>query len=341
MNDFLRLLWSGKQDCEPLYKVGPYPRTCYILHYVLRGRGRIQAYGQETQVGAGQMFAIWKGENLSYIADGSDPWTYVWADFDGSAADGLLALTGFTREERVCAALPGGIFRPLFENMRALNTGGRSERCAALLGLFSALINAFPAGEERGSGISARVAEAMRAGFTDSSLRIDALARAAGVSRSHLYRLFRSEYGVSPKAYLRDLRLTLARRLLCEHAMSVAEVAYACTRCPSPKSPMPAATPTLSTSPPSSSANTASPRAPSHASPRTEAADPVPAPTRGLTPSSAAYAPPAGLRPPRAFLLPPFFLLSRRFLTCFLSARKISAKRQNRGAPAGASLFSL
>ena len=68
----------------------------------------------------------------------------------------------------------------------------------------------------------------MRAGFTDSSLRIDALARAAGVSRSHLYRLFRSEYGVSPKAYLRDLRLTLARRLLCEHAMSVAEVAYAC-----------------------------------------------------------------------------------------------------------------
>ena len=228
MNDFLRLLWSGKQDCEPLYKVGPYPRTCYILHYVLRGRGRIQAYGQETQVGAGQMFAIWKGENLSYIADGSDPWTYVWADFDGSAADGLLALTGFTREERVCAALPARIFRPLFENMRALNTGGRSERCAALLGLFSALINAFPAGEERGSGISARVAEAMRAGFTDSSLRIDALARAAGVSRSHLYRLFRSEYGVSPKAYLRDLRLTLARRLLCEHAMSVAEVAYAC-----------------------------------------------------------------------------------------------------------------
>ena len=46
MNDFLRLLWSGKQDCEPLYKVGPYPRTCYILHYVLRGRRRIQAYGQ-------------------------------------------------------------------------------------------------------------------------------------------------------------------------------------------------------------------------------------------------------------------------------------------------------
>jgi AraC-like DNA-binding protein len=45
-------------------------------------------------------------------------------------------------------------------------------------------------------------------------LTADDLARAAGRSRFQVYRLFREQYGLSPSAYLRQLRLRAARRAL-------------------------------------------------------------------------------------------------------------------------------
>jgi AraC-like DNA-binding protein len=54
----------------------------------------------------------------------------------------------------------------------------------------------------------------------------DELARAAGRSRFQVYRRFREQYGLSPSAYLRQLRLRAARRALAA-GRPVAEVAAA------------------------------------------------------------------------------------------------------------------
>lgn len=229
MDDFLQLIWTGRQACKPAYRVGPYPRNCCILHYILEGRGKVRAHGVEMTVKAGQMFAIWKGESLVYGADEQAPWTYVWVDFDGEAAYELLAQTGFSRTARVSPALERQIFEPLFERLHAANASRLPhEGCAALLALFSALIRAFPADRAPRLKTAERAAAMLRAGFSDPNLRIDAIAKAEHLSRSQLYRLFYGEYGVSPKSYLRTLRLSLARRLLQEHALSVAEVAASC-----------------------------------------------------------------------------------------------------------------
>jgi AraC-like DNA-binding protein len=48
----------------------------------------------------------------------------------------------------------------------------------------------------------------------DDHLSADELAQAAGLSRFQMYRLFREACGLSPSAYLRQLRLRSARRLL-------------------------------------------------------------------------------------------------------------------------------
>ncbi|MBN8526408.1 MAG: helix-turn-helix transcriptional regulator [Planctomycetes bacterium] len=54
------------------------------------------------------------------------------------------------------------------------------------------------------------------------------LARAAGVSVSHLAELFRTHLGCPPLRWQRRRRLELARRLLAGQSMPVAEVARAC-----------------------------------------------------------------------------------------------------------------
>lgn len=42
MNTFLNLFWTGEQECDPNYKVGPWLRDKYILHYILDGQGLIE-----------------------------------------------------------------------------------------------------------------------------------------------------------------------------------------------------------------------------------------------------------------------------------------------------------
>lgn len=58
-------------------------------------------------------------------------------------------------------------------------------------------------------------------------LAMDALAAAAGYSRRHIERLFKSALGVTPAGYYRKLRLDHARNLLSSTDMSLSEIAVA------------------------------------------------------------------------------------------------------------------
>jgi len=48
-----------------------------------------------------------------------------------------------------------------------------------------------------------------------------------GISREHFSRAFKERYGVSPAAFLRQLRLTHANQLLQSHHLSIHDVAAA------------------------------------------------------------------------------------------------------------------
>jgi transcriptional regulator GlxA family with amidase domain len=62
----------------------------------------------------------------------------------------------------------------------------------------------------------------------DRPLTIEAVAQACGGSVRSVYSSFRQESGMSPMAYLRDVRLTHARQLLQEDQGSVIDVALRC-----------------------------------------------------------------------------------------------------------------
>ncbi|MBN1672826.1 MAG: helix-turn-helix transcriptional regulator [Kiritimatiellae bacterium] len=103
---------------------------------------------------------------------------------------------------------------------------------AALLELFATALEHM-AGPERSTGplYSAAVGEALRFiqhSWSDSTLSLPDVARAAGLSAHHFGRVFRREVGASPMQYLRDLRLERARRLLRHSDLRIGEVAREC-----------------------------------------------------------------------------------------------------------------
>jgi AraC-like DNA-binding protein len=84
-----------------------------------------------------------------------------------------------------------------------------------------------PAGRETRAVSRAR--ELLDARFSEE-IALDDLARAAGLSRSHLIRAFRRETGLTPHAYQIDRRFRAASRLL-ERGEAPGEVAAACGFC--------------------------------------------------------------------------------------------------------------
>lgn len=57
---------------------------------------------------------------------------------------------------------------------------------------------------------------------------VQAIARAASVTREHLARSFHSSYGVSPVSYLRSCRAKLASKALMSGLDPLGEIAYDC-----------------------------------------------------------------------------------------------------------------
>ena len=97
----LTIYQFGHQNCPPFHTYGPAIRNHFLFHYVHSGKGQYRYENEQGQtitctVEAGQGFLTWPNQINSYSADGSDPWSYSWAEFDGIKASGLIAEAGLT-----------------------------------------------------------------------------------------------------------------------------------------------------------------------------------------------------------------------------------------------------
>ena len=72
-----------------------------------------------------------------------------------------------------------------------------------------------------------RAIDVMQTGYA-GKLTIAAIGRAAGLSETRLFLLFRQHLGCTPHAYLADLRLSAAERLLATSDLPIVEIALRC-----------------------------------------------------------------------------------------------------------------
>ena len=92
----LSVYFCGQEDCGPNHSFGPAMRPHYLLHVIFHGKGIYQCSGHTYHLKAGDAFLIRPMDSIYYRADTSDPWSYAWAGFDGSACKEILKQTVFS-----------------------------------------------------------------------------------------------------------------------------------------------------------------------------------------------------------------------------------------------------
>ena len=209
----------------------------FELCLVARGVMRYSYEGHEVDIGADEVHLCRPGVVHAGVNNLLDPCLLYWCEFDPVAL--LPAGPGLEFFQRAASGkLPGPVSGRLRDRFEALlETCGRppsAERDAEIqwrLGLM--LLEVARTGKHSETCVryfSPPVASLIRAFRADPSGRrpLRELVAETGLASSALYERFRHETGFSPHEYRMQLKVELARELLCTTGAAVTEIAYRC-----------------------------------------------------------------------------------------------------------------
>ena len=227
----LSIFNCGQQRCEGGYTWGPGVRDHYLIHYVVQGKGTYTVNGTVFHLHEGDIFLAKPSQLITYTADRDDPWEYYWVGFNGACANRLVQQLPFREASPVhhCQN-PERVKKALVNIFLSRGPETRNETLmVGYLYLFIAELmqEALALEPHPASSSSQYVINAIKyIQFNYShDISIDDIAKAVGVSRSHLYRVFMTNVGQSPIDYLTNYRISEACYLLKNAKLSIAEIA--------------------------------------------------------------------------------------------------------------------
>lgn len=223
----------GHQKCEPGYQWGPGIRNHYCIHYIISGSGYYTVNDKIYHLFAGDTFILYPDTEVKYYADIQEPWEYAWVGFMGADAASIIHSTDFTKEHPIIQkdALPRVLLQKQLNQIYEVK-GNSYEAAVAMTGALYTLLSTFmqyAVHAEPVKDVQLTYVQKAKDYISTSysyPITIEEVAAYVGISRSHLYRAFRTCQQQSPKEYLGDFRIKQACRLLKETTLSVASIAY-------------------------------------------------------------------------------------------------------------------
>lgn len=224
----------GISRTEPFHSFGPAIKPHFVVHFVLSGKGKFSIGGKDYFLEAGYGFVIPPDELTFYQADEEDPWTYVWAGFNGNLAGELLSDMGLSAATPIFKSDQDKEFTKAVMDMMEHNTFGAANdlRRNGQLYLFLSLIAESAHIEEKGetdkAGYYVRRAVDFIVSNYCNSIKVTDVANYVCINRSYLYTLFKGAMGMSPQQFLTTFRITKAAELLHTTELPVESIALSC-----------------------------------------------------------------------------------------------------------------
>lgn len=204
---------------------GPGQRKDYTIHFNIKGKG----YFNSEVVEEGQGFLVYDGMYAHHYADKDDPWHLLWITISGDSAPEILKQYNADPETNVF-----DYSSPMTAKTLADTIQNSKVFCIDSLKLMEMFLKVHCACTEHEQNIQA---ENLSKIYVDYTIRyisdnihrpvtVSELTEHIGVSQPYLYKIFSKAFGMSPKQYIIDSKLKVAKSMLKETDMSVTEIAY-------------------------------------------------------------------------------------------------------------------
>lgn len=235
----------GLQKCEPGYQWGPGVRNHFLIHHIVSGCGYYETRGKKYTLHQGDSFLVYPDTEVTYYADEQNPWEYYWVGFAGTDAPSILLSTDFSKEtpyikaeaQRTDALTGFGEFPLHSDNeikqllLNIYDARGNSlENSVRMTGnLYAALAYYIRISEKEHENTDTyadylkKATEYILSNYS-YSISVEEIADFVGISRSHLFRIFTTHMGASPKEYLTNVRIQEACSLLKHTNLSITAI---------------------------------------------------------------------------------------------------------------------
>lgn len=209
--------------CSSSY--GPGQRKDYTIHFNIKGKG----YFNSNPVEEGQGFLVYDGMYAHHYADKDNPWHLLWITISGDSAEDVLKKYNADPETNIF-----DYTSPLTVKELASEIQNSKEFCVDSLKLMEMFLKVHCTciksendyETENSSKVYIDYATKYISDNIHRPITVGELTKLIGVSQAYLYKIFSGVFGISPKQYIIDSKLKVAKSMLKETDMTVTEIAY-------------------------------------------------------------------------------------------------------------------
>ncbi len=207
---------AGQEACDPLHTWSGV-RDFYSFHTVVAGKGTYKVADTLFSLQAGDTFLIYPNTLVTYQADGIQPWEYLWVGISGLYVKNILDYSEFS-PEIPCIYQKEGVELSSFLLAILEAQGSSVARELEMIGRTYLFLSQLMAqGKSYLTGQSEHHAQKAKE-FIDrnysSGVTPQQVAEKMNLSRSHLHRVFTSEFGLPVGKYIHQLQMERAALLL-------------------------------------------------------------------------------------------------------------------------------
>ena len=232
----LNMYQFGYQQCAPNHSFGPAARNHFLFHYIISGKGCLHSQDSHGNIHVyylehGQGFLIWPNQINHYFADGKDPWTYSWIEFDGLKAKQLVLQSGLDEDNPV--------YTPAYDTERqkmadALMyiienpTAPPYELIGHLYIFVSAFINSSKSKKKTTKGglrnfYCNEVVSHIKSHYRED-ITVNSIAQALNLDRSYLSKIFKNTMDISLQNFLIQYRINKACEYMINTNLTITEI---------------------------------------------------------------------------------------------------------------------
>lgn len=203
-------------------------KDTYSFHHIISGTGYFCTVDKEYKLKEGDTFFIKAGEAIKYYPDQDDPWRYCGICCDGADVGRWLNQNNLTgscvigsSESKQIGRLITGVIQEHSEN--GLNDFILHTELYRILSIFA---TADSNNADAADYYILAALDYIRENIGDPELRIETVARAAGISHSYLCRIIQNKTGRTVKNHMIRMRLQAAARLLKNTDLNINEIVW-------------------------------------------------------------------------------------------------------------------
>ncbi len=203
-------------------------RYIYVFEYVISGKGYIKMDGKTYQVKAGDFYYLDARHSHEYGSDPDDPYKKIWINVRGRFVNALVSAYYFTEPVIIEHIDLYREFEELGDILKGIDEKGenRQEIYIYVAAKLTEIVAKVADLRRKKKGSSALAAAVKR--VIDSSpcysVTLDELSRRFFVSKSYIIHLFSKEFGVTPKKYILQNKMELAKTLLIDNTRTISAI---------------------------------------------------------------------------------------------------------------------